>query len=315
MFLIGAPRSGTSLLYKCLALHPDLGYISNYNERLPRWESVSLLNRIPARLPTARRTVWFGGEGGNAYVYNGRRPLAHKLLPMPTEGESLFARCGLPEAAPPDDLPTPAAVAALRQTFGQVRRFGGGQRLLCKRIANNLRLPLLVEAFPDATFVLLTRDGRAVASSLRKVNWWPGFWVFWYGSTTDQWEADGGDPWELAARHWVEEVHAIESGLDGVPAGQRGLPGLRGLRGQPGRPSGRHRGPVRRWPPNGGLADRAAAPLVPRPQGVVAAPSSTRPHWPPSSRCSVTRCGATATRSGRRGRVFATLRRDAGSRP
>jgi hypothetical protein len=220
VFLIGAPRSGTSLLYKCLALHPDLSYISNYNERLPRWESVSLLNRIPARLPTARRTVWFGGDGGNAYVYNGRRPLAHKLLPMPTEGESLFARCGLPEAAPPDDLPTPAAVAALRQTFGQVRRFGGGQRLLCKRIANNLRLPLLVEAFPDATFVLLTRDGRAVASSLRKVNWWPGFWVFWYGSTTDQWEADGGDPWELAARHWVEEVHAIESGLDSVPAGQ-----------------------------------------------------------------------------------------------
>ena len=47
VFLIGAPRSGTSLLYKCLALHPDLGYISNYNERLPRWESVSLLNRDP----------------------------------------------------------------------------------------------------------------------------------------------------------------------------------------------------------------------------------------------------------------------------
>ena len=76
-----------------------------------------------------------------------------------------------------------------------------------------------MEAFPDATFVLLTRDGRAVASSLGKVNWWPGFWVFWYGSTTDQWEADGGDPWELAARHWVEEVHAIEAGLDRVPAG------------------------------------------------------------------------------------------------
>ena len=31
---------------------------------------------------------------------------------------------------------------------------------LCKRIANNLRLPLLVEAFPGATFVQLTRDGR-----------------------------------------------------------------------------------------------------------------------------------------------------------
>ena len=33
VFLIGAPRSGTSLLYKSLALHEGFGYISNYNER------------------------------------------------------------------------------------------------------------------------------------------------------------------------------------------------------------------------------------------------------------------------------------------
>jgi hypothetical protein len=172
---------------------------------------------LPARLPDARRKVWFGGDGGNAYVYNGSRPLVHKLLPMPTEGETLFARCGLPEAPPPADTPTDATVAALRASFERVRRLGGGQRLLCKRIANNLRLPLLVEAFPDATFVLLTRDGRAVANSLRRVNWWSGFWVFWYGSTTDQWEAAGGDPWELAARHWVEEVEALERGTATIP--------------------------------------------------------------------------------------------------
>ncbi|HET9601267.1 MAG TPA: sulfotransferase [Acidimicrobiales bacterium] len=220
VFLIGAPRSGTSLLYKCLALHGSSSYISNYNERLPRWEVAAYLNRLPARVPVARRAVWFGGDGGNAYVYNGRRPLLHKLLPMPTEGETLFARCGVPEAPPPDDLPTGVAVDALRRSFARLRDYGGGQRLVCKRIANNLRLPLLVEAFPGATFVLLTRDGRAVASSLRQVNWWPGFWVFWYGSTTDQWEAAGGDPWELAARHWVEEVSAIECGATAIPPDQ-----------------------------------------------------------------------------------------------
>jgi hypothetical protein len=219
LFLIGAPRSGTSLLYKCLALHTDFSYISNYNERLPRWESVALLNRLPARVPELRRRIWFGGgEGGNAYVYNGGRRLWHKLLPMPTEGESIFTRCGVPEAPTPFDAPTEAEAAALRTTFERLRRYGGGQRLVCKRIANNLRLPLLTDAFPGARFVLLTRDGRAVASSLRKVNWWPGFWVFWYGSTTDRWEQEGGDPWELAARHWVEEVTAIEHGLAAIPA-------------------------------------------------------------------------------------------------
>jgi len=220
VFLIGAPRSGTSLLYKSLALHDGFGYISNYNERLPRWSAVAVLNRLPAAVPAARRAVWFGGANGNAYVYNSGRPLAHKLLPMPTEGESLFTRCGIPEAPVPPDLPHAATVSELRSSFARLRRFGGGQRVLCKRIANNLRLPLLVEAFPDATFVQLTRDGRAVAPSLRKVNWWPGFWVFWYGSTTDQWEAAGGDPWELAARHWVEEVQALEQGVRAVPEEQ-----------------------------------------------------------------------------------------------
>jgi len=220
VFLIGAPRSGTTLLYKCLALSDRFSYISNYNERLPRWEVTALLNRIPDHLPTLRRKVWFGGNGGNAYVYNEGRPLLHKLLPMPTEGESIFTRAGLPEAAVPSDAPTAQEAAALRSTFEALRRRGGGHRLLNKRIANNLRIPFLAETFPGASFVVLVRDGRAVASSLRKVNWWPDLWVFWYGSTTRQWEANGGDPWELAGRHWVEEMDAIERGIAGVPAGQ-----------------------------------------------------------------------------------------------
>jgi len=220
VFLIGAPRSGTTLLYKCLALSPSFSYISNYNERLPRWELTALLNRIPARLPELRRKVWFGGAGGNAYVYNEGRPLVHKLLPMPTEGESIFTRVGLPEASVPPDAPTAEEAAALARTFEQLRRRGGGRRLLNKRIANNLRIPFLAETFPDASFVVLTRDGRAVANSLRKVNWWPDLWVFWYGSTTRQWEASGGDPWELAGRHWVEEVSAIERGVVDLPVGR-----------------------------------------------------------------------------------------------
>ena len=36
-FLIGAARSGTSLLYKGLCLHPDAAYFNNnYVRRLPR---------------------------------------------------------------------------------------------------------------------------------------------------------------------------------------------------------------------------------------------------------------------------------------
>jgi hypothetical protein len=39
--------------------------------------------------------------------------------------------------------------------------------------------------------------------------------------TPRQWEAEGRDPWELCARAWVEEVHATEAGLSGVPERQQ----------------------------------------------------------------------------------------------
>jgi hypothetical protein len=219
IFLLGAPRSGTSLLYKCLALHPAASWISNYVERAPRMDRLAYLNRVTRAVPALRDRVWFGDDG-NAYVYASRRSLWRKALPMPTEGESVFARAAIPEAPIASDAPTQAMGDALRASFRRIDRASGGQHLVCKRIANNLRIPLLVETFPNARFVLLTRDGRAVASSLRQVNWWPDVWLFWYGSTPRRWEADGGDPWVVAARHWVKEVEAIESGLPAIPPAQ-----------------------------------------------------------------------------------------------
>jgi hypothetical protein len=85
-----------------------------------------------------------------------------------------------------------------------------------KRIANNRRIGLLRTAFPDARFVALVRDGRAVALSLSKVDWWETSIVPGYGDTPARWRAGGGDPWELCARNWVEELDAMEAGLASV---------------------------------------------------------------------------------------------------
>jgi hypothetical protein len=45
--------------------------------------------------------------------------------------------------------------------------------------------------------------------------------VWWYGDTPRRWRDEGGDPWELCARHWVRELAAIEDGLGAVPPDQR----------------------------------------------------------------------------------------------
>ncbi len=220
VFLVGAPRSGTTLLYKALCLHPDVAWIPSWTRHLPAATQLSAFNRIGRLLPEQRRAAWFGTDS-NAYVFGARRSLGHRLFPMPIEGEPLFARCGLPDQASVGAVVgTPAANGwqeALRRAFSSISRWSGAPVVVSKRIGHNRRIPLLAEAFPGARFVELVRDGRAVAHSLTRVDWWEDSPVWWYGGTPRAWRAQGGDPWQMAARHWVEELAAIEEGLSAVP--------------------------------------------------------------------------------------------------
>jgi hypothetical protein len=217
VFVVGPARSGTSLLYKSLCLHDDVAYVSNWVHRFPMAPQLAVLNRLPRRLPAVRRSVWF--TSSNAYVYGSRRSLLHRLWPMPVEGEPVYRCCNISDrpAWPLGDEDLPR----LRRIFEGVRRASGGRVLVLKRIANNLRIPLLINAFPDAKFVFLLRDGRAVAYSLSRVDWWGDSVVWWYGRTPRDWASEGRDPWELCARNWVEELRAIERGLQVVPMRQR----------------------------------------------------------------------------------------------
>ena len=210
LFLIGAPRSGTSLVYRALSLNPKAAYISNWLRRRPDWQAVSLLNRLPPLIRQLQVKYWFG-EDSNAYRYGQRRSVVERLFPAPVEGEPVYEACGIGEAVV--GLPTLDQAACLRAAFGAIARFGGGTTVISKRISNNRRIAFLDAVFPQARFVSIVRDGRAVAYSLSRVDWWEGGNVWWFGGTPEQWRERGGDPWDLCARTWVEEVRAIESGL------------------------------------------------------------------------------------------------------
>lgn len=216
VFLIGAARSGTSLLYKSLCLHPDAAYISNWVRRFPAHPGLAGLNRVPVRLAEMQRTVWFGG-GSNAYVYGSPRRLVERLFPMPVEGEPVFTHCGIPEPGPDGAMPGGGNLEELRTEVRRITRAGGGRVFINKRIANNWRIPTLVAAFPSARFVEIVRDGRAVAYSLSRVDWWDDSELAWLGGGTPrQCAAAGLDPWELCAYNWVAELDAIAGGLGEV---------------------------------------------------------------------------------------------------
>jgi omega-hydroxy-beta-dihydromenaquinone-9 sulfotransferase len=220
VIVLGGARSGTSLLYKALCIHSQAAWISNWVARYPWAPALSILNRGAMRMASTQRAVWFGG-GGEAYVYGKKRRWSERVFPMPVEGDRVYRRCGTPEHV---DVVEAArldpTIARLRSAFRTIRSFSGGELLVTKRIANNFRIPLLLAAFPEARFVDITRDGRAVAYSLSRVDWWLDSQIWWAGTTPRQWAASGCDGWELCARNWVEEVRAIRRGLESVPADQ-----------------------------------------------------------------------------------------------
>jgi omega-hydroxy-beta-dihydromenaquinone-9 sulfotransferase len=220
VFLLGPARSGTSLIYKTLCMHPESAWISNWLARVPTASSAAVLNRLTVQAPNTRRRVWFGADGSNAYVYGARRAVRDRLFPMPHEGEPVYAAAGIPQFGRLEGIAAEAAAARLREAVDAVRRASAAPVFVNKRIANNRRVALLLRAFPEARFISLVRDGRAVAMSLSRVDWWPDSLVWWYGDTPTRWAAEGKDPWEMCARNWVEELHAIEDGLASVPAHQ-----------------------------------------------------------------------------------------------
>jgi hypothetical protein len=217
-FVLGAARSGTTLLYKALCLHPDAAYFNNYLRRLPGHPSASIVNRLARRTPGVRRRLWFAG-GTDAYVYSNRRSVMTRLYPTPVEGEPAFARCGIGELEVEQQV-APDRVRELRRAAAGVQRWGGGNCFVSKRIANLRHIRLLADVFPSARFVDITRDGRPVAVSLSKVDWWEGRVVWWYGGTPQAWREQGRDAWELCSRNWVEEVRAIDSGLAQLDPGR-----------------------------------------------------------------------------------------------
>lgn len=212
VFQLGAGRSGTTLLYKMLSVCRSVAYLSNYQQRYPEWPSLAYLQRLLNQFPEFKRNSWFQEQGG-AYFNDRRRCILQSIVPTPSEAEPVYASCGIPLTPAEDFRLLPHTANCLRERFERILRASGADVLLSKRTANNRRIPLLKQIFPNAKYIHLVRDGRAVAYSLLRVAWWNDHVLYWTGKTPQQMVAQGANPLELAARNWVEEMHSLERGI------------------------------------------------------------------------------------------------------
>jgi omega-hydroxy-beta-dihydromenaquinone-9 sulfotransferase len=160
VFVIGTGRSGLSPLMDLIAYHPAFGWPSQYNDRWPSHVRASALSRVVQVPPFTSKVKFRRGVPTHAETYR------------------LWNRCFPGFAEPFQDLVaddvTPYADRLFRQTVEGILRAQRKPRLITE-YSGWSRIGFLKEIFPDAVFVHIVRDGRAVAHSFINVDWWDGW--------------------------------------------------------------------------------------------------------------------------------------------
>ena len=200
IFVVGSGRSGTTLLYRMIVGHEDLAWVTRLTNNLPWLPQLSCLSL-------------------------GRRALRSRLLGPSLEGIKVYRRAGMPSLAEKrasltEEDVTDGLSRRLRSVFAAHCRWMKRPRFTSKNTNNTMRVRLLRAIFPDAFFVHIIRNGYAVASSLCRSFFWKSLTPWWLGKNTQQWEAEGRCPFELAAMHWKRQVSEILTHKEYLPADQ-----------------------------------------------------------------------------------------------
>jgi hypothetical protein len=160
IWLVGTGRCGSSLLLRLLSYHPSLAWQSHLSARVGGWAGAfARVHDVPGLadvLPRAEGRRW---------------------IPQATENYTQLEaatdhRFTAPRELRADEL-TPADRERLRGMVADHLRAQGKPRFVMKHTGFP-RVAYLAGAFPEARFVHVVRDGRAVAVSLCQVDWWSG---------------------------------------------------------------------------------------------------------------------------------------------
>lgn len=210
VFIIGFPRSGTTVLAEAIATHKAFGWLSNYYNLLPGFPEISILNRV-IDLPSIGWKLR-GKKKQNSNILATFR----KLFPYSVEAYSVWGKyCG--EKFLYDYLLNQTASINekkdVERAILKVLKFHGKNRFLAK-ITGPPRITYLKSLFDDAIFIHVLRDPKAVVSSLLKVDFWKrqmGLKEPWWRNglseeSLNEWVSSGKDPIVLAAIQWREII-------------------------------------------------------------------------------------------------------------
>lgn len=198
IFIIGCNRSGTTLLFRNLSMHPDMWslYVESQDEFYRRWPIDPQLGDRVVDPPSAEVSDQLSRDLYRA-AHNKERFRDTPLLGM----------------IPPKLLQRPLGVLWKRPPI----------RLVEKTPANALRIPMLARVFPDALFLFIVRRGEDVVSSLME-GWknWSGTegreaWRYskWHYLVPPGWQEWTGRPLEdICTFQWTSSTETAKQDLD-----------------------------------------------------------------------------------------------------
>jgi len=193
VFIIGCPRSGTSITLDLLSAHEDFAWVSNLLNEFPRKLELSSFNRV------------FDSERG-AFLLLKRHQV--RTLPVPVEPWGFWTaylrrfrwKTGgeLPPHRHNETDITSEETKTVRYVVNAICNYQRKERFLSK-YTDFPRIKYLTQAFPDALFVHVVRDGRAVAYSYYE-QLIRGSWRTW--EEREWWIRGWPEPWR---NEWLEK--------------------------------------------------------------------------------------------------------------
>jgi hypothetical protein len=201
-FVLGTGRCGSTLVHEVLARHPDVGFVTNVDDRLGAGAGSRLQAGLYRRLPAAATRK---GRPRLA-PSEGYRALAREVSPIVTE--------------PARDLEASDAVPWLADRFRRffVQRAAAQQTpLFLHKFTGWPRARFIDRVLPGTRFVHVVRDGRAVAASWLQTDWWRGHlgptaWHFGPlpAAYEKEWDASGRSFVLLAGLAWKLLLDAFD---------------------------------------------------------------------------------------------------------
>ena len=157
VFIIGPPRSGTTLLYQVLVDRYAFGYFSNWMAQFPRSPiAASWLHKLRSRTkgpPGDYTSEWGTTKGPMGPHETGS--FWYRWFP---NGDQVYVPAG---ATPKSSL-----VELRQEVAGMSRVFGAS--MIFKNVYNSMRIAPILEAFPEACFIVCRRNPVENARSLLK---------------------------------------------------------------------------------------------------------------------------------------------------